>query len=297
MPFYNSEATLADAIRSVFAQTRTDWELILADDGSTDRSLDIAMSVDDPRVRVLEPDRINRGLSYRLNQIAEEARGAYIVRMDADDLMFPNRLERQIGYLDEHPGVDLVGTGMCAIGGDYRPLGIRGVEALDTRPRAILERGLFVHVSVAGRAEWMRRNPYDGRFPRNEDHELWCRTFPCSRFAKLAEPLIFVTEVGSFDLRKYWQSGRTERRTLRVYGPAIAGVPYTLFLMVRSYTKNVLYSIFTAFNMPEVLIRKRNFPLIQEQRTVFMEIIRRILSTPVPGLSHTGSVSTHTPGV
>jgi glycosyltransferase involved in cell wall biosynthesis len=68
IPFYNAEAYLGDAIRSIFAQTYHDWELILVDDGSTDRSLEIARAVRDPRVRVIS-DGQNRRLPYRLNQI------------------------------------------------------------------------------------------------------------------------------------------------------------------------------------------------------------------------------------
>src|SRR5512136_1054483 len=73
IPFYNAGQTLADAVRSVFAQTLTDWELILLDDGSTDRGLEFARSIDDPRVRVVSDGR-NLRLAARLNQIAEFAR-------------------------------------------------------------------------------------------------------------------------------------------------------------------------------------------------------------------------------
>ena len=109
IPFYNAKHTLADAIRSVFAQTFQDWELILADDGSTDGSAEIARMVDDPRVTVIS-DGMNRGLPYRLNKITELARADYIARMDADDLMHPERLTLQVQYLDANPAVDVVST-------------------------------------------------------------------------------------------------------------------------------------------------------------------------------------------
>src|SRR5438309_10301144 len=85
IPFLNARRFLADAVRSVFAQTCDDWELLLVDDGSTDGSLDVVRSIDDPRVRVIS-DGTNRGLCARLNQIASLARGKYLARMDADDL-------------------------------------------------------------------------------------------------------------------------------------------------------------------------------------------------------------------
>src|SRR4030066_138114 len=91
IPFFNNQDTLPDAIRSIFAQSFQDWELLLLDDGSTDGSLQIAQSIDDPRVRVIS-DGCNRKLPARLNQIIDLARGQYIARMDADDLCGITRL-------------------------------------------------------------------------------------------------------------------------------------------------------------------------------------------------------------
>src|SRR5690349_10645893 len=102
IPFFNNASSLSDALRSIFAQTFTDWELILADDGSTDESLSIARSVRDPRVMVMS-DGGNRGLVFRLNQITSAARGKYIARMDADDLSHPARLQRQVSLLERDP--------------------------------------------------------------------------------------------------------------------------------------------------------------------------------------------------
>ena len=98
IPFLNARRTLADAVRSVFAQTHGDWELLLVDDGSTDGSSDVVRQLLDPRVRLLA-DGVTLGLCARLNQIAAAARGAYLARMDADDLMHPERIARQLEHL------------------------------------------------------------------------------------------------------------------------------------------------------------------------------------------------------
>ena len=94
LPFYNNEKTLADAIKSVLVQSYTDWELILTDDGSTDTSLSIAneFAKNDKRIIVIS-DSINKGLSYRLNQIADMTTTRYLARMDADDMMMPRKLK------------------------------------------------------------------------------------------------------------------------------------------------------------------------------------------------------------
>ena len=98
IPFFNAERFLLDSIRSVFAQTHQDWELILVDDGSTDRSLEIAQSIADPRVSVYS-DGKNKKLAARLNQIHTLAKFDFIARMDADDLMATDRIRRQLTFL------------------------------------------------------------------------------------------------------------------------------------------------------------------------------------------------------
>ena len=106
IPIYNAESTLIDAVRSVFAQTHKNWELILVDDGSTDRSLEIAKSIDDPRVTVYS-DGENRKLAGRLNQLVSMAKHDFIARMDADDMMAPNRIETLLKILVNNDKYDL----------------------------------------------------------------------------------------------------------------------------------------------------------------------------------------------
>jgi glycosyltransferase involved in cell wall biosynthesis len=124
IPFYNAEKFLAGAIRSVFAQTYQDWELILIDDGSTDGSLEIARSVNDPRVRVIS-DGVNKKLPTRLNQIVAEAKYDFIGRMDADDLISPPRFQKQVAVLNKHSEIDLVTTGVFSVTNALKPIGVR----------------------------------------------------------------------------------------------------------------------------------------------------------------------------
>src|SRR5699024_94971 len=124
LPFYNAEEFLLDSIKSIFAQTYQNWELILIDDGSTDNSLSIAQSIDDPRVR-LYYDGKNKKLAARLNEIAKLARHDYIARMDADDLISRDKLEKQLRILLENPNFDLVSTGLISITDDLKPVGLR----------------------------------------------------------------------------------------------------------------------------------------------------------------------------
>jgi glycosyltransferase involved in cell wall biosynthesis len=167
IPFRNARRSLATAVRSVFAQTHHDWELLLIDDGSTDGSIEAVRRLADPRVRLLA-DGGHRGLCARLNQIAAMARGTYLARMDADDVMHPERVERQLALLQTDPSVDLVDTATFTMDDHLTPRGVRGDRPLDCRPESVLRDGLLIHPTVMGRAEWFRRHPYDPVFVRAE---------------------------------------------------------------------------------------------------------------------------------
>ena len=287
IPFYDSEKTIALAIRSVFAQTHQDWELILADDGSTDRSLEIARAVRNPRVSVLSDGR-NRGLQYRLNQLARLARGEYLARMDADDMMHPERLARQIQCLDGDSSFDVVGTAAYTIDAAGDPVGLRGKEPLDTTPQAALKRGAFIHPSVTGRAEWFRNNPYDQSFRGSEDRELWCRTCTRTNFAKLDQPLHYYREDHKAPARfltSYLNSARHDRRALRIYGPSLIGPRDTAFLILRSFLNAGIYRLATPLGLQGALIRSRDRRLTDSERAAALEGLNIVMRTPVPGLA------------
>lgn len=122
MPVYNSEAYLAASVESVLAQTFEDFELLAVDDGSTDASADILASfaARDRRVRIFRKD--NSGISETLNVGLSIAQGAWIARIDSDDLMVPSRLGRQLAFIAENPKVAAVGSyyGIVDSAGIYR---------------------------------------------------------------------------------------------------------------------------------------------------------------------------------
>jgi glycosyltransferase involved in cell wall biosynthesis len=280
LPFLNARATLADAVRSVLAQTWDDWELLLVDDGSSDGSADIAGVVGDPRVRVVL-DGEHRGLTARLNQIAGLARGRYLARMDADDLMHPERLRRQVQFLDACPDVDLVDTAVVTIDEANEPLGLRGDRPLNTDPRDVLRSGLLLHPTVMGRTAWFRRHPYDSRYVRAEDHELWVRTCRHTSFARLVEPLFFYREGLSGNLGNYLRSARTVRKILREYGPATVGKGLTALLLARSYLKSAAYWAYTKLGRQGRLIRARTRPLSASEAATARAALGAILQTPL----------------
>jgi glycosyltransferase involved in cell wall biosynthesis len=205
--FYNNERFLPDAIRSVFAQTYQDWELILVDDGSTDRSLEIAKSVNDPRVRVFSNGK-NRKLSSRLNQIALEAKYDLIARMDADDIMFPKRLEtQQACFADQE--IQMVSSGICTITDNNQIRSLRNCKGkYDITPKGFLQyRHRLMHPVIMARKQWFVEYPYDEQKPRCDDFELFLRctidkSLTNSVVHIIDEPLLFYREGSLQTLKK-----------------------------------------------------------------------------------------------
>lgn len=282
LPIYNAKPYLEMALRSIFAQTYQDWELVIVDDGSTDGSLDLVCGIRDSRVTV-HADGINRGLSSRLNQIIELAGGEYLARMDADDIMHPERLARQVEMLDRRPDLDLVDCAMCSIDECNRPSGVRGLDGFAPTPRNVLKHVVVHHAAIVARTQWCLRNKYRNDFVRAEDHELWCRTAASSKFGRVTENLYFVRE-GSVSLRKYLKTGQTDRRIFALHGPSLVGGLETGYLVARSYMKSLIYMGFSALRMQETLVRRRNRPLTPVEIEEASQIIRIIEGTEVPGL-------------
>lgn len=197
IPFFNYRRYLLDAVRSIFAQTFTDWELILVDDGSTDGSIDIANSIDDPRVRVLPRDGKNLFLASRLNQIVKNAKGEYIARMDADDVSLATRLEKQIGLLRTNPNVDVVGTGSFTVDLEWNPF----IVCRPPPQHAAITRHpsmhfVLLHGSIIGKTEWFRRWKYNPHIRLAQDFDLFFRSYRYSTFANVPEPLYVIRFAG-----------------------------------------------------------------------------------------------------
>lgn len=181
IPFYNPGAVFIHSINSVLLQTYTNLEVLLVNDGSTDGSLELAQAVQDPRVKVIN-DNTNKGLNYRLNQIIDIATGEYIARMDADDLMALDRIEKQLYFLLGNPDLDLVTTGLCSIDSNFNVLGFRGAEIKGVDNELNFESLVFgskcpIHASLLAKTSWCKRNYYSDKYQRIEDYNLWLTAY------------------------------------------------------------------------------------------------------------------------
>jgi len=109
IPTYNSEKYIKDSIDSILKQTFKDFEIIIVDDNSTDKTLKIIKNFRDKRIRVIQGPR--EGLAMALNVGIDAAQGEYIARMDSDDIALPERLEKQLGCMHVNPDIDICGSG------------------------------------------------------------------------------------------------------------------------------------------------------------------------------------------
>jgi len=282
IPFYNAERFLRDAIRSVFAQTYQDWELILIDDGSTDSSLSIAQSVKDRRVKVIS-DGKNKKLSARLNEITQIAKYEYIARMDADDLMFPNKLELQMKYLHLNPAIDLISTGVYSVLNDLTISGIRGNDYEYPLFKDLLTRKIgFTHASLIAKKTWYLRNKYDESLSIGQDLDLWLRSSKNNDFKakSISAPLYIYREEENITKNKLLRAYSNERKMIRKYSEE-----EIVFLLLKSHFKSFAVKIIAFTGNISMLQKMRGKEIISNIHIkVFNEAINKIKETKIPGI-------------
>lgn len=193
MPVYNGEQHLSTAVDSVLAQTFTDFKLIAVDDCSTDASLTILRSYRDERILIVENHR-HKGIAAALNQGLALADGELLFRMDADDVCFPQRLQRQIDFMRENPKITVCGSDTDAIDGCGNIIGHRSTKKGDQRIKIALFLGetSLAHPAVAIRNSILKAHQirYSEHYPYAEDYELWCRCSTFSTYENIPETLL-----------------------------------------------------------------------------------------------------------
>jgi glycosyltransferase involved in cell wall biosynthesis len=177
MPVYNNEEYVHEAIESILTQTFTDFEFLIINDGSTDASRTVIASYHDPRIRLID-NPINMGLIKSLNRGLSLARGEYVARIDGDDTSYPERLEKQVRFLDAHTEVAMVGTQRWTTNQHGKRLFIQRKPTTWISIRwELMFDNPFAHSSVMFQrvVVWEKLGGYDERSLHVEDFELWSR--------------------------------------------------------------------------------------------------------------------------
>lgn len=259
IPFYNADLFLSQAIESVICQTYSDWKLLLIDDGSTDSSLEIAnkYAKTDDRITVYS-DGENKNLGFRLNQIPYLVNTKYLARMDADDIMHPQKIEKQIKTLENNPQIDVLGTNAYSIDENDYVIGIR-VKPSGKNLRKV---NSFIHPTIVAKTEWFKKNPYNVQAVRVEDIELWMRTSEKYNFEMLNEPLFFYREFGGGYYKKYMKS-------ISSLGKMVLNnnfkIKYIL-LFLKTLMATIVYFLYSKLQMENKLIVGRNEVLLNPKK-------------------------------
>jgi len=224
MPMRNAAQFVSAAMRSILTQTERDFEFLVMDDGSDDASLEIANTLADDRTRIISDGR-HLGLVARLNQGLDAATTEFVARMDADDIAAPQRLARQLGYMDANPDVTICGSLYTAFR-DSRTIWRARLPEDHKRLRALsLFASPFAHPTVI-----IRRAPfdaaglrYDEAMASAEDYDLWERAGASVKLANIQEALLsYRLHAGQVSVtqaaRQRAVSDRVRRRALMRYG-------------------------------------------------------------------------------
>ncbi|MCC5796254.1 MAG: glycosyltransferase family 2 protein [Methylophaga sp.] len=194
MPVYNGDKYLCEAIDSVLCQSYSNFEFIIINDGSTDKSSQIIRDYakKDARIKVIDQD--NRGLIYSLNQGINQSSSEIIARMDADDICHPERFKMQLDYLEKNPNVVALGSLVNLIDSEGDTISdfnrntshseidkqhMRGVGGGIVHPSAMIRRSALLQVGL-----------YDDLFPHAEDLDLWLKLAEIGELANISECLL-----------------------------------------------------------------------------------------------------------
>ena len=208
IPVYNREKYVGEAIESILGQTFRDFELLVIDDGSTDRSQEVVRSYHDPRIRLV-CNASNEGIPRTRNTGIHLARGEYLAFLDSDDWAYPERLAKQVAFLDGHHNYAAVGTWIIWMDEEGRSL--RRIKRKPVLPDEIAAQRLFQqgieNSTSMARTAVLRAYEHREEFDISSDFDLWARIAAHHKLATLPDVLA----------RRRMHSGRiTEERAHRV---------------------------------------------------------------------------------
>ena len=200
MTLYNKAPYVAEAIQSILNSSFTDLELLVVDDASTDGGLELVKAIGDPRIRILE-SAVNTGRAAAANRGYDAARGEYVAVLDADDIAHPERLAKQVAFLDAHPEVGAVGTPVQVLGGT-ESMYVRPADNADCRALMLFTDPVLYQTSMLRRSvleQHKLRCNAEWRLP-GMDYLFILSIGPHAAYGNLQEPLL-IYRMGDNNMR------------------------------------------------------------------------------------------------
>lgn len=190
MPVYNAARYIRETIESLLAQTFTSFEIVIVNDASQDESESIIHSFQDPRIRYFT-NEVNSGIVATRNRCVQEARGKYIAILDNDDIALPDRLEKQVQFLEQHPDFGVCGSFWEIIDGAGHKLA-RVESPIQAGPLKtfLLFNNCYCAATVMFRASLLKKHQYEKGSDMIEDFNLYQRVYPETQFGML--PLVLA---------------------------------------------------------------------------------------------------------
>ena len=191
MPVFNSKLYIKEAIESILAQTYSNFELIIINDGSTDGADEVIRSFKDVRIKFIN-NKINKGIVATLNEGLALSTGKYIARMDSDDISLPHRLEKQVAFLENNPEYKLCGSQATAVSSKgeklhklRRPTDFENIKVFN------LFRNAFIHPTIMADACLLKKIGYDDEYVYAEDYFLFSQLTMNHKVADLGDELLY----------------------------------------------------------------------------------------------------------
>jgi glycosyltransferase involved in cell wall biosynthesis len=286
----NAAPTLPWALGSLLAQDWRDWECIFVDDGSTDRSFDVAVSLGDPRIRAFRFDT-NRGRGAARQFALEQAEGDYLCVLDADDWMYPWRLDTELDFLEAEPKAAVVSAGMAILDGVVDLAGVRGHVNGDKPqvfpPIARLRMPPFAFPPSMIRMRIAKLCKFDPRLLAAEDVDFLMQILLHHGYGILNRINYAYTESSTVTLQKLMIGSRF---TGRMFGKQRARFPLQSRLCnLKVLAKSQVYRGAFAINRSEWLVRRRSRPPTLTEEAEFRRAratvalkVEDVFETPVP---------------
>jgi len=266
MPVYNGEKYLNEAIDSILSQTYSDFEFIIVNDGSTDKTEEIILSYADDRIRYVKNEE-NIRLIRTLNKGIDLAKGKYIARMDADDISLPNRLEKQVTFMEENPRVGLLGSfyksfkggnTVQSTGNGTPFLSNEGLQFRLIFSSTIRHPTAFIKTDVLNQHKIYFHLDY----LHAEEHKLWVEIAKYAEVAVISDPLVLVRfheesvtaneEVKKIQAKTETRIRMEQIKELGVHVPSESELLLSQFLEYFRYTRNSFLERTTYFSKVEI---------------------------------------------